>query len=225
VDGSLPEPVVYIHQHIQAGLRIAQQMVISKMDRFENDQGFTETFNQSALRYRTNLVNTLFRGFFKWQARTLLAELRRPDSPYANCKIKGLLHFLVNAMSRAIVRANPVQPELYSSLDIKNYHGLENDPFCLEIVQRHGTYLTDSLVHARENDEKLHPKLGVATEKLIERMPHLYLGYALFLQKETGRLEALVATPEKRARLRTNSGSLTVVGCITENERSSSRGV
>jgi hypothetical protein len=29
----------------------------------------------------------------------------------------------------------------------------------------------------------------------------LYLGYALFLQKETGRLEALVATPEKRARL------------------------
>jgi hypothetical protein len=56
-------------------------------------------------------------------------------------------------------------------------------------------------------------------------MPHLYLGYALFLQKETGRLEALVATPEKRARLRTNSGSLTVVGCITENERSSSRGV
>jgi hypothetical protein len=167
------------------------------MDHFENDQGFTETFNQSALRYRTNLVNSLFRGFFKWQARTLLAELRRPDSPYANCKIKGLQHFLVNAMSRAIVRANPVQPELYSSLYIKNYQGLEHDPFCLEIVQRHSAYLTD--VHA--NDEKLHPKLGFATEKMIERMPHLYLGYALFLQKETGRLEALVATPEKRARL------------------------
>ena len=114
VDGSRPEPVEYIHKDIQTGLRTAQQMVISKMDRFENDQGFTQTFNQSALRYRTNLVNTLFRGFFKWQARTLLADLRRPDSPYANCKIKGLLHFLVNAMSRAIVRANPVQPELYS---------------------------------------------------------------------------------------------------------------
>jgi hypothetical protein len=27
------------------------------------------------------------------------------------------------------------------------------------------------------------------------------VGYTLFLQKETGRLEALVATPEKRARL------------------------
>jgi hypothetical protein len=169
------------------------------MDHFENDQGFTQTFNQSALRYRTNLVNTLFRGFFKWQARTLLAELRRLDSPYANSKIKGLQHFLVNAMSRAIVRANPVQPELYSSLYIKNYQGLENDPFCLEIVQRHSAYLTDSL--ARANDEQLHPKLGFATENLIERMPHLYLGYALFLQKETGRLEALVATPEKRARL------------------------
>jgi hypothetical protein len=136
--------VEYIHKDIQAGLRTAQEMVISKMDRFENDQGFTETFNQSALRYRTNLVNSLFRGFFKWQARTLLAELRRPDSPYANCKIKGLLHFLVNAMSRAIVRANPVQQELYSSLDIKNYPGLENDPFCLEIVQRHSGYLTDA---------------------------------------------------------------------------------
>ena len=119
-------------------------MVTGTMAYFDNDAGFTETFNQSARLYGTVLRNNFFTRLPAWQARTLRAELSKPGSPHIH-RSKKVVKFLVNVAGRLITNAKPPDQSRYKSEEIKQYDQT-SDVYLQEIVKRHRSQLTEALL-------------------------------------------------------------------------------
>jgi hypothetical protein len=180
--GLPPKPVKYIDPIVQDAIIDAQTIVISSMTHFDDDTGLKETLNQASRTYLTTLKNNLAVRLPAWQKRTLLVELRNSQQ-HSETK-QPILKFLVSAMARAINLAKPVDQTLYKNDIIKNYD-LTKDICYHNIIANHKTQFSEARTLA-PNDSLL----GVCEQTLIQKYPHYYLGYSLFLQQQTQRLEA-----------------------------------
>ena len=168
---------------MQKCLRDAQKLVVSDMTQ-ENDQGLTETMNNSAKGYRTILINNLFMRLQKWQERVLRLELETMDYK------KNLHKFLLNAMFRKIVSAEPINQNLYKDQEVKDYK-LDSDEICNRLINTHRAQLTGALDLECKNEF-----VGIFDPKMVGDYPHLYLGYALFLQKRYQQLTSTQNRPK-----------------------------
>lgn len=188
-EGRQPDPVDYEHLDVQEAIRVAQGYVMAKMTSFCDDSGLTQTFNQSALRYETVLKNNLVMRLPSWQKRTLRAELRKPGSPHRTTS-KKTVNFIINcnAISSAINSAEAIDQSKYKSDDIKNYD-LNADIYCQSSIADHRPLIA----YDGPTKDKF---LGVMSK--VKGKPHLFLSYALFLQRRTETLEQLVIEEDKR---------------------------
>lgn len=120
--------------------------------------------------------------------------MSKPGSPHIH-RSKKVVKFLVNVAGRLITNAKPPDQSRYKSEEIKQYDQT-SDVYLQEIVKRHRSQLTEALLLDSNDDFA-----GAFAEKLVEKNIHVYVKYALYLQRQTETLEAQLATVEKPAKL------------------------
>ena len=150
---------------------------------------FSETLNQQARSYLTVLTNNFNLRIVQWQHRTLRAELQ--EHPLAK-QHKPLLKFLVGALARQIAGAKESELHKYKDPIVREYC-VATDQLYQEILARHQGCLVEAL-------EQPHGEYGIFDCQLITKNLHLYLTYAIQLQRWTEEKECDTEQRKKRKR-------------------------
>jgi hypothetical protein len=148
--------------------------------------GFTDTFNQSARSYRTNLVNSLW----MYAVKRLHILIKTEVKPHleADPKRKPTMSYIHNSIYRSIVRAKTVTNiDHYKTSEDIRLHALPflESAFVQDLVQEHQTWLRDAF----DKLETLDRMDGILREENIKKHPHLFLSYQLFLAQRMERIQ------------------------------------
>jgi hypothetical protein len=195
-----PLPVTFKDPDVQNATRAAQNTVLPMMSSFHSDKGLVQTMNQSARSFLTVFQNNVFMRLEAWQLRALRAEFQCTGSPVSDSKSKPLVAFICRAAAREINLAHSLDAALYKNEEIRQF-SLTDCAFYQEVVARHQKAFARGREQAGLLPQDMSPTSGICTPTLIKKNLHLYLGYALYLQRQIEVLEKSSELHNKRTKL------------------------
>ena len=198
-----PSAVEFKCADVQTCMRVSQQEVTQRMNSFDSDEGVCQIMNDAARRYLTIFKNNFSMRMGAWQYRAIIADLRCRQHPAATWDDQKLLTFVARSILRLVSSATPLDPSMYKNDSIRAYV-ISTDQTCQEIIHKHRAYLGDPIA-------KLEVKsitLGIMSDTHIQKHVHLFVAYAIWLQRTTQTLNTKAlrfGKPDTRQTTRTQS--------------------
>ena len=92
--------------------------------------------------------------------------------------------FVARSIVRIVSSATPLDPSMYKKDSIQAYV-LSTDQTCQEIIRNHRSYLGDPIATL----EVKSTTLGIMSDTHIQKHVHLFVAYAIWLQRTTQTLK------------------------------------
>ena len=179
-----PSAVEFKYKDVQACMRVSQQEVTQRMNSFDSDEGVYQIMNDAARRYLTIFKNNVSMRMGAWQYRAILADLRCRSYFATTGNNRKLLTFVARSIVRIVSSATPLDPSMYKKDSIQAYV-LSTDQTCQEIIRNHRSYLGDPIATL----EVKSTTLGIMSDTHIQKHVHLFVAYAIWLQRTTQTLK------------------------------------